>query len=367
MRVLIFGTGSHVDNLLKKLGVDNTLQYGWQNEIIGFLDNNKDKSGKIFYGKSIYHTSELKHLEYDVIVISSIFHKEIKDQLIYGFEVPADTIKDDIFLLQRKMYFKYANSENDYIQETLKYWKKNKISYFNQYDLIASKEKINYEVFWDIQECMPFVIFENKKMYYPRNWKFEVKNGKQYVSDILYEQKEGSPHLYLNKNHQLKQGGVIVDAGVGEGNFALRYIDIVSKVYLIENYPEWIKPLKLTFRPYMDKVVFCSKKLSSTCGLNECTLDSLIGTEEKIDFIKMDIEGDEISALMGARRVFKENNLKCSICTYHRKGDEHYIKEILESYGYQTSFSDGFMVLMHDSNIYDYADFRKGVIYGAKN
>lgn len=52
---------------------------------------------------------------------------------------------------------------------------------------------------------------------------------------------------------------------------------------------------------------------------------------EPVNFIKMDIEGAEVSALIGADKVFKNSkDIRCAICAYHRHGDEeknkYYIK-----------------------------------------
>ena len=50
------------------------------------------------------------------------------------------------------------------------------------------------------------------------------------------------PHRYINGDIRVEQGDVIVDAGVQEGNFSLRYIEKASKAYLFECDKRWIKP-----------------------------------------------------------------------------------------------------------------------------
>lgn len=81
------------------------------------------------------------------------------------------------------------------------------------------------------------------------------------------------------------------------------------------------------------------------------TLNSLV--KEPVNFIKMDIEGEEVNALKGSDRVFAgSKNIKCSICSYHRHGDEEEIKKILQGYGLKTSTSKGYMLFLFDDEIW---------------
>jgi predicted RNA methylase len=210
----------------------------------------------------------------------------------------------------------------------------------------------------------PYILFEGKKMYYPQSFSFVNCDGKQYVYNVLREQGEKSPHLYVRNNDEIKEDSVIVDAGVCEGNFALRYVDKAKKIYLIESDPQWIKALKMTFSDYQDKVVICNKFLTRYESENTTTLDELV--QEDIDFLKMDIEGAEIDAILGGKNILRKSNARCAICSYHKKNDEENIRYLLETYGYQTSTSEGYMFFPYDENILDTMDFRRGVVYGAK-
>lgn len=53
---------------------------------------------------------------------------------------------------------------------------------------------------------------------------------------------------------------------------------------------------------------------------------------EKVTFIKMDIEGAEYEALNGARRIICEQRPKLAISVYHKKDDIYDIPELLLSY-----------------------------------
>ena len=56
------------------------------------------------------------------------------------------------------------------------------------------------------------------------------------------------------------------------------------------------------------------------------TIDNMIG--EKVDFIKMDIEGAEQDAIEGAQRVLlKQYNPILAICVYHKAEDWYKIPQ----------------------------------------
>ena len=180
------------------------------------------------------------------------------------------------------------------------------------------------------------------------------------------EQDPYSPHYYNKTGYEVREGDVVLEAGVAEGNFALSIIDKVSKVYLIECEPAWIEALQYTFAPYKDKVEIVSKYLSDSDENGNITIDSLL-QGEKLNFIKMDIEGAELSALKGAKEtVAKSDDLRCAICTYHRHGDEENIRNFLEENDMVCETSDRYMFFNNYDEEETEPEFRRGLIYGRK-
>ena len=60
---------------------------------------------------------------------------------------------------------------------------------------------------------------------------------------------------------------------------------------------------------------------SNTEEVEICTLDKLFESLSKIDYIKMDIEGQEVQALCGAANILKNKAPKLMISGYHKLSD----------------------------------------------
>lgn len=123
--------------------------------------------------------------------------------------------------------------------------------------------------------------------------------------------------------------------------------------------------LELTFKPYMQKVVFVPKYLSDEDTENSITLDTAV-QGSKIDFIKMDIEGAESKALLGGINTLQNSMARLSVCTYHRKRDMEYVSFILKSLGYEIELTEGYMFFLYDACIDETLDFRRGVVHAFK-
>lgn len=363
-KFLIWGTGCEAEKygaLLKKMEFEKM-----GGGVIGFIDSDAGKQGKQFLGKRIFLPDELDTLDYDYIAIWSYkYYNEIYRQAIETYAVSDDRIKDIFSFYKQKLAEKYAGSDDADIKEILyRIQKQRDVNVF--YYESSLKEEVWHEVHFDENAQLQYIYFEGKRMYLKRNFSgVEVRNGKSYVRDIYEEQDINSPHRYEGKGVTVEEGDILVDAGVCEGNFSLHHIDKVSKVYLIECDKEWMEALHHTFAPYQDKVVFCEKFLSNTDSEQSITLDTLV--TEPVDFVKMDIEGEEIRALEGGRKLFSESEgIKCAVCSYHRHGDEQKIKQILREMGFDIHTSDGYMLFLYDEAVLKDPELRRGVVRGRK-
>lgn len=335
-KILVFGTGTGAQNVMKTVGDEGA--------IIGFVDNNKERQGLLFFDKLVYSPEEINNLNYDKIMICSVAYDVIKKQLL-DMGILEEHIVDKSYFHLKRFIKKYTNDEkyrnNPEIRNIVAYVKKRGWHIFN-YNFNDEYTDYPVDVFFDKENGLYYANYKGKRMYMSRHYS-DKKEVEEYVRGLAKEQDRRSPHCYLTDDFFVPQNGIVVDAGVAEGNFALDIIDYVKKIYLIEMDEQWIEALQYTFEDYKDKVVIIKGCLSDKNEGEGITLDAII-KNEKIDFIKMDIEGFEVPALNGAAKVLKNNNVKLDVCAYHNIDDEDKIKNILNSYGYQTVCSDGYMV-----------------------
>ena len=81
------------------------------------------------------------------------------------------------------------------------------------------------------------------------------------------------------------------------------------------------------------------------------TIDEVVN-DDKVSFIKMDVEGSELESLKGAQCTISRNMPKLAICCYHKRDD------ILELYHYIKSFDNEkikykFYLRHHSNSVYE--------------
>jgi hypothetical protein len=225
-------------------------------------------------------------------------------------------------------------------------------------------ENLIPEVFKDEVNGFLYVLFEGKRMYFPKS--FKSNEVVWAVRAALREQDLNSPHLYLTNDFQPLEGSIIIDAGVAEGNFALAVIDKARRLFLVECDPGWMEALRLTFEPWKEKVVFVEKYMSDKTDEKTTSIDDLLRCEEnEYYFVKLDIEGYEKNALAGMKQLMESGKkVRINVCTYHNPGDFRELKAILETYGFDCHASEGYVLFFHPG---EEPLFRKVLIRAEKN
>lgn len=144
---------------------------------------------------------------------------------------------------------------------------------------------------------------------------------------------------------------IFVDAGAFDGqtsaSFAERNPDYES-IYLFEPDLQCLEKTRATMASFRDARLYpyalseCNRilHLNSQGSFSEITdsgdimitatsLDEILEVEP--DFIKMDIEGHELQALEGARKIISRSTPKLAICAYHKIDDFWTIPELVFS------------------------------------
>lgn len=333
-------------------------------KISGFLDNDQTKEGKTFHDYNIYQPHVLaKEENCQVIILTEKFSSIVK-QIEEHYSENVIRCESFHYFIKFRLLARYQFSGDQEIQEIMRYIRQNRLTVFN-YSFTKKYDKETYDILYDDKKQMFYTFYEKNKMYFPRRFNNREKI-ELYIRQIRKEQDKLSPHCYLSDGFSVNDNDIVLDAGVAEGNFALSVIEKVKKIYLVEPDVEWLEALRYTFEAYGDKVVFINKYLSNYNSKETVSIDTIV--KDRLDFIKMDIEGEEYYALQGAEDVIKRNkNIKCAVCTYHQEFDFRNIENLLNKLGFYTQTSKGYMWFPYDKDyFYSLPTLRRGLIRAVK-
>lgn len=175
---------------------------------------------------------------------------------------------------------------------------------------------------------------------------------------------------YSHENCQIQDGDFVIDGGGCWGDTALIFAEKAGKkgkVFTFEFFGDNLKILKENFslnKETSKKVVLIEKPLYNNTDtilyLNHACADITTLTEkendslkyktisiddfieeskiEKIDFIKLDIEGFELAALNGAIKTIKKYKPKLAIAAYHKYDDYYEIPKFINELNLEYKF-----------------------------
>lgn len=191
------------------------------------------------------------------------------------------------------------------------------------------------------------------------------------IHDFLFNQ-------YTNENFKIDAGDVIIDAGAFVGDTAVIFAQSTNNdclVHAFELLDENIELLKINVENHniCDKVILNKLALSNTSNatvkinakklqgatsifgcedgeeIKTITIDDYIKKEniEKLDLIKMDIEGAERYALEGSLESIKKFKPKLAICLYHLWDDIFEIPLLIEKSGVDYQYNFKWVEFLH--------------------
>lgn len=292
--IILFGASSCADVFLNRLKTKYNVKY--------FVDNDDKKQGKKWeYKYDIFSPEKLEEEgENELLLVTSTYHKEIIEQLKQiGF-------KGSVYYY---LHLRNKVDTNVNAEVERKNIEKLKEILFDEkskdiVDKIYQKRIFNIEDFSDIEE-------ENQ---YFVDGIINRDDEAVFIDGGAYDGETVSEFVKFQNNKFAKVYSFEMD----KENFAkINKTTFDDRVHFL-NYGLWNKKQTMSF------IASCrgSEIAEEGNSVAECVaLDDVINKDEKVTFIKMDIEGAEQNALLGAKRIITDHKPQLAICLYHSFSD----------------------------------------------
>jgi hypothetical protein len=194
----------------------------------------------------------------------------IKIEILRFFDYKRYILRKDILkYLSREL----TNSNNLEKQEIYDFLKKNKLEII-PYNFRKKYKQEDVVVYADKQCNLKYVLHDNKRLYFRRDW--SISKIQNWYTVLLIDQDRDSPHRYETADFQVQKDDIVADIGSAEGIFALTVIEKAEKIYLFESDDTWIEALRKTFEPWKNKVIIVNKYISNYTDKNNATLDDFL-------------------------------------------------------------------------------------------
>jgi predicted O-methyltransferase YrrM len=126
-------------------------------------------------------------------------------------------------------------------------------------------------------------------------------------------------------------GKTVVDVGANIGDFSMLCAVLgAKKVYAFEPDEKYFEILKNAIREngFENIIIPINKKLGWLNKYEIIKLDSFLNGEE-VDFIKIDVEGNEANVLIGATNIIRKFKPTLSFSAYHNPSDKEVLPKIV--------------------------------------
>jgi len=190
----------------------------------------------------------------------------------------------------------------------------------------------------------------NYTLFWPKN--FSLKRFDQVVCETF---DSNDWHFYQKTHTEVENGEIILDIGTAEGLLPISVIERCAHIYMVEPSKIFCECLQKTFSEFSDKITIFNVAVGNEDGMihfdenslegmisydisentqkiNINKIDSLFNKNQKITYLKADIEGFEQEMLKGAEQTIKRNKPKIAITTYHSQNNPDEIVALIKSF-----------------------------------
>lgn len=194
--------------------------------------------------------------------------------------------------------------------------------------------------------------FRGLELYQTPYGRFWAPEGSRYI--LPFNLAEQATHIYGPPSQFVQRGDVVLDCGANVGTFARFALDAGARlVVAIEPAPDNVECLRRNFEKEIaekrlivypkgvwdkedtlellvdpdnqaaDSFVIHRQGAKAVTRVPLTTIDAIVAelSLNRVDFVKMDIEGAEVKALHGARSTIQRFHPRMSLSVYHQ--DDH--------------------------------------------
>ncbi len=184
-RILIWGTGKFIETYSGEI---KTIFEKKDYELLAFVDNNPEKTGKSIMGKIVISSSDVKGMQFDEIVIatSKFSYNGIKKQIMEDLGIPKESIHSFTWLITKAN----DNSEGaDQTKSDVKVF--DCFPFYNELDILQFRLELldPYVDYFVLSEIPQTHRWEDKPLYFKENEGMFEK----YLDKILYVSSDTLP------------------------------------------------------------------------------------------------------------------------------------------------------------------------------